>query len=175
MFTHDDGESFADFVLGGGNPADYYGNGDDDTPRWCAIDRAPGDQLRGALRDVRAELAEHARRFARGEITEAELLVGARQLGATERELLGQLGAPVPIEHHVTIDDLAARTGLTVIYCAEHDSAPPGYGERDDAVPDHDCPRDAFLADPITRYYGVGGEMLHLISCPVCEARERDQ
>jgi hypothetical protein len=38
----------------------------------------------------------------------------------------------------------------------------------------HDCPRDAFLEDPITQAYGVGSEMLHLIRCPVCEARDAE-
>jgi len=40
-------------------------------------------------------------------------------------------------------------------------------------LPEHDCPRDNFLEDPITRHYGVGGEMLHLIHCGVCEEFER--
>jgi hypothetical protein len=47
----------------------------------------------------------------------------------------------------------------------------PGYDEH---YEDHDCPRDQFLDDPITQAYGVGGEMLHLIRCPVCEARDAD-
>jgi hypothetical protein len=38
----------------------------------------------------------------------------------------------------------------------------------------HDCPREQFLDDPITQAYGVGSEMLHLIRCEICEARERD-
>ena len=37
-------------------------------------------------------------------------------------------------------------------------------------VAEHDCPRDAFLDDPITVHYGVGAEMVHLIACPVCDA-----
>jgi hypothetical protein len=36
----------------------------------------------------------------------------------------------------------------------------------------HDCPREAFLDDPITVAYGVGSEMLHLIPCAVCDAEE---
>jgi hypothetical protein len=36
----------------------------------------------------------------------------------------------------------------------------------------HDCPREAFLDDPITQAYGVGYEMVGLVRCPVCEARE---
>jgi hypothetical protein len=39
---------------------------------------------------------------------------------------------------------------------------------------DHDCPKDEFLADPITRAYGVGSEMVSLISCAVCDAREAE-
>jgi hypothetical protein len=38
------------------------------------------------------------------------------------------------------------------------------------AIPEHDCPRQEFLEDPITEAYGVGGEMLHLIDCAVCDA-----
>jgi hypothetical protein len=38
----------------------------------------------------------------------------------------------------------------------------------------HDCPRDQFLDDPITEAYGVGSEMLHLIRCEICEAREHE-
>lgn len=34
---------------------------------------------------------------------------------------------------------------------------------------EHDCPREAFLDDPITVAYGVGSEMLHLIACAVCD------
>lgn len=34
---------------------------------------------------------------------------------------------------------------------------------------EHDCPYQEFLDDPITEYYGVGYEMLGLISCPVCD------
>lgn len=36
----------------------------------------------------------------------------------------------------------------------------------------HDCPKEAFLQDPITEHYGVGAEMLHLITCKHCEAEE---
>ena len=42
------------------------------------------------------------------------------------------------------------------------------------AARSHECPRDAFLADPITMAYGVGAEMVGLINCPVCDA-ELDQ
>ena len=49
---------------------------------------------------------------------------------------------------------------------------PPYFDPRD--VDEHDCPRQAFLDDPITQAYGVGGEMLHLITCAVCDAREHD-
>jgi hypothetical protein len=38
--------------------------------------------------------------------------------------------------------------------------------------PDHDCPREAFLDDPITQAYCVGSEMVHLVACPVCDAEE---
>jgi hypothetical protein len=34
---------------------------------------------------------------------------------------------------------------------------------------DHDCPRTEFLDDPITVAYGVGGEMVKLIPCAVCD------
>lgn len=37
----------------------------------------------------------------------------------------------------------------------------------------HECRREQFLDDPITRANGVGGEMVHLIPCPVCDALER--
>lgn len=33
----------------------------------------------------------------------------------------------------------------------------------------HDCPKAAFLDDPITVAYGVGSEMVGLIACPVCD------
>jgi hypothetical protein len=39
---------------------------------------------------------------------------------------------------------------------------------------EHDCPKDKFLEDPITTYYGVGGEMVDLVPCPICDAREQD-
>jgi hypothetical protein len=57
---------------------------------------------------------------------------------------------------------------------------PPGYDEMSPeeeayyASLAHDCPRDHFLDDPITQEYGVGSEMLHLIRCEICEARERE-
>ncbi len=35
----------------------------------------------------------------------------------------------------------------------------------------HDCPREAFLDDEITRAYGAGG-MVSLIDCPVCDRLE---
>lgn len=38
---------------------------------------------------------------------------------------------------------------------------------------DHDCPREAFLDDPITVAYGVGSEMVGLIPCATCDERER--
>lgn len=41
--------------------------------------------------------------------------------------------------------------------------------------PEHDCPKDRFLADPITQAYGVGAEMVDQIPCPVCDARTRNQ
>jgi hypothetical protein len=40
---------------------------------------------------------------------------------------------------------------------------------------DHQCPREEFLNDPITVAYGVGAEMLHLVPCAVCDAREAGQ
>jgi hypothetical protein len=43
---------------------------------------------------------------------------------------------------------------------------------RAGVIPEHDCPVDQFLRDPITEAYGVGGEMAHLIRCAVCEAEE---
>jgi hypothetical protein len=57
---------------------------------------------------------------------------------------------------------------------------PPGYDEISPeeeayyASLAHDCPREQFLDDPITQAYGVGNEMLHLIHCEICEARERE-
>jgi len=38
--------------------------------------------------------------------------------------------------------------------------------------PEHDCPKNQFLEDPITQAYGVGSEMVGLISCAVCDRRE---
>ncbi|HEX4399669.1 MAG TPA: hypothetical protein VH136_18665 [Trebonia sp.] len=38
--------------------------------------------------------------------------------------------------------------------------------------PSHDCPKEAFLADPITSAYGVGSEMVGSIRCAVCDAEE---
>jgi hypothetical protein len=46
-------------------------------------------------------------------------------------------------------------------------TCPGGYNP-----PDHDCPKQEFLDDPITRAYGVGAEMVALVSCPVCDAEE---
>lgn len=59
----------------------------------------------------------------------------------------------------------------------------PGCESQGDCTPDcgyaayvaslaHDCPKDAFLDDPITQAYGVGSEMVSLIACPVCDAEE---
>ena len=36
----------------------------------------------------------------------------------------------------------------------------------------HDCPRERFLDDPITRAYGVGSEMVGRSVCPVCDRLE---
>jgi hypothetical protein len=33
----------------------------------------------------------------------------------------------------------------------------------------HECPRTEFLNDPITIAYGVGGEMVHLVPCFICD------
>ena len=33
---------------------------------------------------------------------------------------------------------------------------------------EHPCPKDAFLEDPITVAYGVGSEMVGLVTCVVC-------
>lgn len=41
--------------------------------------------------------------------------------------------------------------------------------------PGHDCPKQEFLDDPITRYYGVGSEMIALVPCAVCDAEEADR
>jgi hypothetical protein len=37
----------------------------------------------------------------------------------------------------------------------------------------HDCPYEAFLEDPITVAYGAQG-MIGLVSCPVCDERQRE-
>ena len=37
---------------------------------------------------------------------------------------------------------------------------------------DHDCPRQQFLDDPITRANGVGAEMVAGIRCAVCDELE---
>jgi hypothetical protein len=37
----------------------------------------------------------------------------------------------------------------------------------------HECPREQFLDDPITRSSGVGAEMVNLISCRICDALGR--
>ena len=42
------------------------------------------------------------------------------------------------------------------------------------AATDHQCPREEFLDDPITVAYGVGAEMLHLVPCAVCDARDQE-
>lgn len=36
--------------------------------------------------------------------------------------------------------------------------------------PDHECPKQAFLDDPITQAYGVGGELVDRIACATCDA-----
>jgi hypothetical protein len=41
----------------------------------------------------------------------------------------------------------------------------------DESFPDHDCPIQQFLDDPITQYYGLGGDMDEwgpLLKCAVC-------
>ena len=50
-----------------------------------------------------------------------------------------------------------------------------GLGPRhpqDPGQPDHDCPKQEFLDDPITRAYGVGAEMVALVPCAVCDAEQ---
>lgn len=42
-------------------------------------------------------------------------------------------------------------------------------------APDHDCPKERFLSNPITQHYGVGGEMVHLVPCPTCDARKQEE
>ena len=81
--------------------------------------------------------------------------------------------------HAFPLGELAERaakldTTLIMVSCDEHDDSDHGYDEQR-ALDEHDCPRDAFLDDPITRHYGVGSEMVHLIDCPVCDARERGE
>ena len=56
---------------------------------------------------------------------------------------------------------------------------PGGYGPEDDAKyaaylaeRNHDCPREAFLDDPMTVASGMGSEMVGLIACPVCDAED---
>lgn len=61
-------------------------------------------------------------------------------------------------------EDDAAYTAYMLATYGEHAEM----GPQPDPIPPHDCPREEFLDDPITVAYGVGSEMLHLISCPVC-------
>lgn len=56
-------------------------------------------------------------------------------------------------------------------YCG-HESCPEveeGLYEQYRRDQEHDCAYDTFLNDPITRAYGVGSEMVHLMSCKVCD------
>lgn len=50
--------------------------------------------------------------------------------------------------------------------CAE---AEEGLYEQYRRDQEHDCAYDNFLDDPITIAYGVGSEMVHLMSCKVCD------
>ncbi len=68
-------------------------------------------------------------------------------------------------------DDFPAVLGLLD---AAGGLAPGESMTLDDAEPSgpepHDCPKEQFLEDPVTRAYGVGSEMVGLVRCPVCEA-----
>jgi hypothetical protein len=46
--------------------------------------------------------------------------------------------------------------------------------EDAEQYPEHDCPKQQFLDDPIAAAYGVGSEMVGLIRCPVCDADEEE-
>lgn len=91
-------------------------------------------------------------------------LTYCRDVGATEGVLrinncYADVGDDLPC--FLGLMDEAARTDPEWVY---------DQGDPDD----HDCPKANFLDDPITEAYGVGYEMVGLISCPVCEARERE-
>jgi hypothetical protein len=66
------------------------------------------------------------------------------------------------------------------IYC-DHDGKPCSPAVGDCLCPcyecwvrrtEHDCPKQAFLEDPITEHYGVGGEFVGSIPCAVCDAEQ---
>jgi hypothetical protein len=60
-------------------------------------------------------------------------------------------------------------------YCAASDKLRDARHEPVTLPDDHECPKQQFLDDPITRAYGVGGEMVSSIACAVCDAREADE
>jgi hypothetical protein len=51
-------------------------------------------------------------------------------------------------------------------YCAEMEADYDAWV----ASMEHDCPKQAFMDDPVTREYGVGGEFAGNIACSVCDA-----
>jgi hypothetical protein len=59
---------------------------------------------------------------------------------------------------------------VSEIAAAETDAARGPDAEFATEFLTHDCPRDAFLGDPITRSYGCGPELLPLIACEVCDS-----
>jgi hypothetical protein len=62
-------------------------------------------------------------------------------------------------------DDGWCRTDCA--YCAEMEQS---YSEWV-ATNAHDCPKQAFMDDPITSHYGVGGDFVGNIACSVCDAQ----
>jgi hypothetical protein len=51
--------------------------------------------------------------------------------------------------------------------------AEAAYGAADE-IPEHDCPRQRFLDDPIAMEYKVASQVVGLIPCPVCDAADDD-
>jgi hypothetical protein len=39
----------------------------------------------------------------------------------------------------------------------------------DDVIPEHDCPKQAFLDNHITKNFGITDQMVGFIPCPVCD------
>jgi hypothetical protein len=91
----------------------------------------------------------------------------------TEYEPGGMYDAPEPCPSACSVCAASGFPGCSPACepCAAERAAYEAYL----ADTDHQCPREEFLNDPITVAYGVGAEMLHLVPCAVCDAREAGQ